>query len=201
MKKILVIWLAVFSIHSNAALIDRGNGLIYDTYFDITWLSDANYSFTSGYDDDGRMTWDEATIWVDQLEYAGFTDWRLPFTPFIDPTCTLSNDTGNYGSNCINSEMGRLYYIELSSTDQDSNLFTNIQDTYWSSSSMPWGEPYDFNFLIGQTAYGSDIRQLYAWAVHDGDIGVVPIPATAWLFGLALIGFAGMSYRRKKNAP
>ncbi len=29
-------------------LIDRGNGMIYDTHEDLTWLQDANYAQTSG---------------------------------------------------------------------------------------------------------------------------------------------------------
>jgi hypothetical protein len=41
---------------SNAALIDRGGGLIYDTDLSITWLQDANFAKTSGYDPVGRMT-------------------------------------------------------------------------------------------------------------------------------------------------
>ena len=45
---------------ANAALVDRGGGLIYDTDLNITWLADANYAYTSGYDTqdatDGLMT-------------------------------------------------------------------------------------------------------------------------------------------------
>src|SRR5690348_16271500 len=33
-----------FSSNSNAALINRGGGLIYDTALNITWLSKANYA-------------------------------------------------------------------------------------------------------------------------------------------------------------
>ena len=35
------------SLHSQAALYDRGNGLIYDDVLDITWLQDANYAKTT----------------------------------------------------------------------------------------------------------------------------------------------------------
>jgi len=40
------------------ALVDRGGGMIHDTVLNITWLQDANYAQTSGYDADGKMTWD-----------------------------------------------------------------------------------------------------------------------------------------------
>ena len=46
----------VISSSSHAALYDRGNGLIYDDVLNITWMQDANYAKTSGYDPDGAMT-------------------------------------------------------------------------------------------------------------------------------------------------
>ena len=44
---------------AQAALIDRGGGMIYDTTRNITWLADMNYAKTSGHTVywDGRMTW------------------------------------------------------------------------------------------------------------------------------------------------
>jgi len=39
--------LGVFSSSANAALINRGGGLIYDSDQDITWLQDADKALTS----------------------------------------------------------------------------------------------------------------------------------------------------------
>lgn len=41
---------------AQAALWDRGNGMIYDDVLNVTWLQDANYAKTSGYHATGRMT-------------------------------------------------------------------------------------------------------------------------------------------------
>jgi hypothetical protein len=49
-----------FSGAAGAGLIDRGNGLIYDDVLKITWLQDANYAQTSGYNADGLMNWNAA---------------------------------------------------------------------------------------------------------------------------------------------
>ena len=68
----------------NAALWDRGGGLIYDDVLNITWLQDANYAKTSGYDADGGMVWAEAINWETNLTYyenvrgVTYDDWRLP---------------------------------------------------------------------------------------------------------------------------
>lgn len=84
MNRIAVVLLALTAGTSQGALIDRGGGLIYDDVLNITWLQDANYAKTSGYNTDGWMTWGEAISWVANLEYydsvrgVTYDDWRLP---------------------------------------------------------------------------------------------------------------------------
>ena len=79
---------------SQASLIDRGSGLIFDTVLNVTWLQDANYARTSGYQVPGRvvgdlisngmMDWQESVAWADSLSYfdatrgVSWTDWHLP---------------------------------------------------------------------------------------------------------------------------
>ena len=50
----------------------------YDTTLDITWLVDANYAMTSGYDSDGLMNRVAATTWANNLTLGGYDDRRLP---------------------------------------------------------------------------------------------------------------------------
>jgi len=50
----------------------------YDAYLNITWLADANYAVTSGYDADGIMTWNEANTWAAGLTVNGISGWQLP---------------------------------------------------------------------------------------------------------------------------
>lgn len=97
---ILLISGFVLSSAAQAALLDRGGGLVYDNVLDITWLQDANYALTSDYfsqgawrnDDlpgdtpgfrvssDGRLGSEAAIRWADRLVYGGYDDWRLPTT-------------------------------------------------------------------------------------------------------------------------
>lgn len=72
---------------SQATLIDRGGGLIYDTVLNVTWLQDTNYAETSGAvtsGPDGLMTWSEAMSWASSLTYydsvrgVELTGWHLP---------------------------------------------------------------------------------------------------------------------------
>src|SRR5512136_1585528 len=63
---------------AQATLEDLGGGMIYSSDLDVTWLQDASYARTSGYDADGLMSWDAARTWADTLSYGGYEDWRLP---------------------------------------------------------------------------------------------------------------------------
>ena len=66
-----LIFLLLLSFNATAALYNRGNGLIYDDVLDITWLQDANYAQTSGYDADGKMSWMDANTWASNLSLGG----------------------------------------------------------------------------------------------------------------------------------
>src|SRR6188474_1855315 len=61
---------------TKAALIDRGNGLIYDTVLNITWIQDVGLSSTQG--GPGIFNWHGANAWAEQLVFGGYDDWRLP---------------------------------------------------------------------------------------------------------------------------
>ncbi len=105
-----------------AALHDRGGGLVYDDVLDVTWLQDANYARTSGYDADGKMSWVQAQLWAETLNYydsvrgVTYSDWRLPQTFDLGaPGC----DYGYSGTDCgynlsiASSELAHLYYADF----------------------------------------------------------------------------------------
>jgi hypothetical protein len=204
--------------NASAQLFDRGGGLIYDFDRNITWLADANYAKTSGYDADGRMNWSTANTWAANLVYhdsvrnVDYSDWRLP---------TALDQTGIYpceGYNCIGSEMGHLFHTEgglamvnnieqsiLSSTTLD-DYFTNMQASwYWSStvydpSLPPYNSAWVFDNFNGYQYGSSQSNEFYAWAVRPGDVAPIPEPESyaMLLAGLGLLGF--LARRRKQQA-
>jgi len=125
-KPLILALLAGLSLSgvAQATLIDRGGGLIYDDVLNITWLQDANYAKTSGYDSDGKMTWADASIWADTLVYydsvrnVNIDNWRLPtLTPVgasfnYDFSNNGSTDHG-YGATSTHSELAYMYYVNL----------------------------------------------------------------------------------------
>lgn len=119
----------LLSTAAQAALLDRGGGLIYDTTLNVTWLADANYAKTQytnsggtlGYAD-GNMTWSEAVAWAANLSYfdsvrgVAYSDWRLPtVTDTGTPGCNWSyggTDCG-YNVNTATSELAHLWQVDF----------------------------------------------------------------------------------------
>lgn len=204
---------------ANAALWDRGGGLIYDDVLDITWLQDANYAKTSRYDSDGLMTWAEAMTWADSLVYrdsirgVDYDDWRLP-TTFAGPFAWGYDGTTTAGYNITSSEMGYMYYTNLGNKGfyatggtwsqsgwglQNTGPFTNLQSYYYWSGTEYSANPDDAWYFVLDYGYQSvickDFGNFYAWAVRPGDVSAIPLPGAVWMLGSGLACAAAL--RRK----
>ena len=203
LKATLITSALVLSTSANAALVERLDGLAYyDDVADLTWLADANYALTSGYDDNGFMQWADANSWAAGLDIGGVTGWRLAHT---DASCG-----GTYAYNCTDSEMGNLFYNVLGGSEGSSidvthnsnyDLFSDIQTTDWTATeyaAIP--DTYAWAFLPGSGGEQTPFQKTYyfnAWAVQSGDVSAVPVPAAVWLFGSGLIGLIGLTRRKK----
>jgi hypothetical protein len=199
MKRTLCVGAIILSVMhtAQAALVDRGNGMIYDSSLNITWLQDANYAMTSGYDNDGLMTWQESQNWVNQLSYGGYSDWRIAGTANLDSSC--SNETWpqgtqvNFGYNCSGSgnEMGHLYYNDLNGIAYQND---------WQGDAAYPTMPVNDNHGLGTTGLFTNI--MLASIPAGGAPGSVelgywsdlyPDPSEAWHFHFGGGGYDGYS--------
>ena len=202
-QTLAVVGLSVLTLSANAALYDRGNGLIYDDVMDITWLQDANYAQTSGYDGDGAMNWANANTWAAGLSYGGYDDWRLASVGNAPVT----------GYNVTTGELGHMFYNNLGNTSFTSILnnvsftdatlgggtasFLNVQSSvYWFGEEFVDEEfgptsAWAFSTSNGNQYTPGKVISYYGWAVRAGDVSSVPVPAALWLFGsgLGLLGW------------
>ncbi len=130
---------------------------------------------------------------------------------------------GSLNAGTTASEMAHLYYTTLGNKafcgPQSSGDICSIQDGGGLTNRGPFTDLPEFTFWAGQEYFpGGDLAWVFrfgpqtgffggnqggslkvtlrhAWAVGDGDIAVIPVPAAFWLFGSAL-GVLGWQKRR-----
>ena len=196
---------------AHATLIDRGGGLIYDSALNVTWMQDAQYAITSGFDADGRLNWRTANAWAEAVQYYDparavvWDDWRLPTT--INSQASLGYDLSGQSS-----ELAFMYYVNLgyapnfahdrlapAPASQNYNPFVNLAYRgYWSgTASYNLGSAWMLHFHFGSQEIDGMEDEQRVWLVRDGDV-MVPEPGTLTLLGLGLV-WLGLSSRRKAN--
>jgi hypothetical protein len=184
----------LFSSAANATLLGRdldGNAstaeAFFDTVLNITWLGDANYARTSGYDADGYMNWMAANAWAAQLDINGYDAWRLPAinpingVSFTTQFGNLYDGTSDYGFNITSpqSEMAHLFHVTLGNPDRWTTLgvnsgcfisgvadcldivgpFSNLRPSiYWSSREYNVDPMYARYFMFEEGAQGLTLK-------------------------------------------
>jgi len=199
-------------ISSNEGIITSGNG----THL----LAQSDFNAASG-----RMNWYAAKAWVNTLNYGGIDQWRLPSMIDVgNDGCGPSSDC-SYNIDTSLSEAGYMYFENLGlkpwrdidgntpgnhgifgdgSTSDENNigLVINLQSAAWWMNNENVAKPdqaWYFNDKWGsQGAFSKTYMEYVAWAVADGDVAPVPIPAAVWLFGTGLIGLQGLKRRTAK---
>lgn len=170
----------------------------YDDVLDITWLTNAGLS--------GVNSWDNQVAWADNLNTLGFDDWRLATISATSPTTSVFDCSSGTAADCATAgnELGYMYYHNMDGSGDnrgtqvvDGISLTNVQNFYWSDTEFGSSDAWDFNFGSGDQNFFVKANNLegWGWAVRSGDVGVVPIPAAAWLFGSA-IGLLGWKARK-----
>lgn len=199
--KALITSLVLFAVltangAAQAALVDRGGGLIYDNVLNITWLQDANYAKTSNAHATGKMGWTAANTWAANLVYydsvrkINYSDWRLP--TMIDTDGPDLDTLGNDGCNSLGvmnstdcnynvqtvsggtvySEMAHMYHNNLS-----------LNSSFSPTTGLPQGGIAGIKgngTVSGQADVGL-IKNLQAYQYWLG-LAYAPISTRAWYF-------------------
>jgi len=153
--------------YSYAELIDNGDGTITQVRSDGTklmWTKDTLLAGDSGLPE-GKKNWNEAKFWAANLDFAGYSDWRLPRTPG-----TITNGITTEG------ELGDLYHSELGDLKNPDKfkMSDKHNNVFWTEKELDATTVFIVNFgnfkgkykySFQQTCSAEDSRQ--AWAVRE----------------------------------
>jgi len=167
---------------AQAALVQVGDGTVWDDVNHLIWLKNWNVN--------GQMDWWLQMAWAENLTFAGSSDWRLP--------------TGNAGqpAGAANEFLLLWNAVGGSLAGLQSEFDDVVNAGYWSASEHDPGPPngpifaYAFDTFHGNQPRGFKIGQIWAVAVRSGD---VPEPES---LALVLVGLAaaGVARRRRVQA-
>lgn len=148
----------------------------YDDQLDITWMANANVNVTNN-------IWDNQVAWVAGLDINGVTGWRLPNMDInsdgVIVSCTLDQAA------CKDNEYGHLFFYGAGTTfgsgitSGSPGPFSNVQfASYWSGTEYapnPTSAWYFGFYGGGIQSFADKNGNAFAWAVHTGDVGGVPM--------------------------
>lgn len=147
------------------SFVDNGDGTVTDNATGLMWMQSGS---------SGTGTWEEALNWAENLEYAGYTDWRLPnakelqslvdYTrapdasdtlqqgPAIDPVFDVATEESWYwtSTSFLDSHSGAAVYIAFG---QAFGIYSgeqiNVHGAGAQRSDPKYGDPSDYSAGFG----------------------------------------------------
>lgn len=145
-------------------LVDNGNGTISDNCSGLMWLRDPRMS--------GPLSWEAAKTWAANLDFAGYSDWRLP-SGYDLPGCTGPCNSRIGGLSCPATEFGTLYYQRLVSVACP-QVFLPLATSCWTATAWSATRALAQDLVDGgQNDFTKSAAGLFAWAVRGID-GTAP---------------------------
>jgi hypothetical protein len=173
------------STTTQATLIDRGNGMIYDSDQDLTWLQDANYAKTSGHLPGrwkGNMLWEDASAWADGLVYGGFDDWRLPTVTASEYSYGFNGQVAGYNVDTTTSELAYMFHVILGNESSYKSDGTKNDDgcPIVTDDSSFFAYP-KAKCLVNTSADGVEFRNIQ-WGSYAAGTNAFDTQLDAWFF-------------------
>jgi hypothetical protein len=184
----------------------------HDNLLHVTWLLDGNVgkrecSGVSQVGKGGGMDWNTAWNCIKHLNsgkgYLSHTNWQMPSTPNLDPTCKAIGADGNsFAEDCSRSAYGSLFYLAFARHFGETVArqlgptiggFNNLQPTlYWAGNSLqqasggkkknPYSGYNSFSFSNGWQGGNVDHHVMYILPMIPGPVAAGSPAAKATIY-------------------
>jgi hypothetical protein len=79
-KEFYVLYVRGNKNYGENKFVNNSDGTITDKATGLTWMQIDSGHLGAGNSKDGKLNWEEALKWSEELNYANYSDWRLPNT-------------------------------------------------------------------------------------------------------------------------
>lgn len=150
------------------------NGTTFNRSFSYSGSTDVGQNITSS---------------ASELAYMWHVNLHLPdrYLPNGGLNPAWSNSTGFF-----------LNFADAANANADDSFIFGGNQTLWAELKPNTNaQPSTFWLHLGSQSIGDSERYpgVGAWIVRTGDVATVPVPGAVWLFGSAILGFAGLNRR------
>ncbi|MCP5067396.1 MAG: DUF1566 domain-containing protein, partial [bacterium] len=87
--------------YGEGRFVDNLDETVTDTASGLMWMQGDSGSLRVGQEGDGRLSWEEALAFAEDLDYAGHSDWRLPNAKELQALVDYSRAPRTHGSAAI----------------------------------------------------------------------------------------------------
>ncbi len=134
------------------------DGTISDKSTGLMWLESDSGSFDAGINKDGKLNWQEALEWGENIEYAGYSDWRIPNAKELQSLVDYTRSPVTSGSAAINpmfsvsiitDEGGNLNYPYYWTNTTHINMKNGKNSVYISfGEALGWMQDFSGNYSL-----------------------------------------------------
>ena len=154
---VMVFGLASAASASDTRFIERANGIVYDSYNNVSWIQDADYA--------GKMKWRDALDYCENLVFGGYDDWYVPHIIELENMYAYFGNGPQQVNYSPFADVQPWYY------------WSNTIHEIYSGFSVPL-RGYDAYYLVFYNGYKNKLYQgndyLYVWPVRFGDSAPLP---------------------------
>jgi len=132
-KTFFVLYVRGNTDYGSNDLEDNGNGTINDTSTGLMWLQQDSGNFSAGLDGDGKLDWSGALAWAENLEYAGYSDWRLPNAKELQSIVDYTRSPATTSSPAIDPVFSSTSIIDEGGKINYPSFWTSTTHSNWSN--------------------------------------------------------------------
>lgn len=100
-KRYFVYYVRGNSQYGENDFVDNNDGTVTDRATGLMWAQVDSGHLRAGSDGDGKLNWEQALKWAEELEYAGHNDWRLPNAKELQSIVDYTRSPDTTGSAAI----------------------------------------------------------------------------------------------------